>query len=96
MNHLRQHQTAAEAQFLGMNLFSQAKDDNPWRNTGIGKVKNGVCSTCHTVSARRLSRYLGEFCYRFNCRFQLDAMVDRLATMQHYNAADPPAPADPG
>ena len=33
---------------------------------------------CEERPARHLPRYLAEFCYRFNHRFQLDKMVDRL------------------
>jgi len=50
-----------------------------WLNTVIGNVKNALRGTHHAVSENHLSRYLGEFCYRFNRRFQLDTMVDRLA-----------------
>jgi hypothetical protein len=50
-----------------------------WLNTVIGNVKNAFHGTHHAVSEHHLSRYLGEFCYRFNRRFQLDTMVDRLA-----------------
>ena len=50
-----------------------------WLNTVIGNVKNALRGTYHAVSERHLSRYLGEFCYRFNRRFQLHTMVDRLA-----------------
>lgn len=50
-----------------------------WLNTVIGNVKNALHGTHHAVSENHLSRYLGEFCYRFNRRFQLNTMVDRLA-----------------
>jgi hypothetical protein len=44
----------------------------------IGNVKNALHGTRHAVSGRHLPRYLAEFCYRFNRRFQLHTMVDRL------------------
>ncbi len=50
-----------------------------WVNLMIGNVKNALHGTYHHVSARHLPRYLGEFCYRFNRRFELHKMVDRLA-----------------
>ena len=50
-----------------------------WVNTMIGNIKNAIHGTYHAVSEKHLPRYLAEFCYRFNRRFQLDKMVDRLA-----------------
>jgi len=49
-----------------------------WLNTVIGNVKNALHGTYHAISGRHLPRYLAEFCYRFNRRFQLNTMVDRL------------------
>jgi len=50
-----------------------------WVNIMIGNVKNALHGTYHHVSPRHLPRYLAEFCYRFNRRFELHRMVDRLA-----------------
>lgn len=50
-----------------------------WVNVMIGNVKNALHGTYHHVSATHLPRYLAEFCYRFNRRFELHEMVDRLA-----------------
>jgi len=50
-----------------------------WLNTVIGNVKNALHGTHHAISGRHLPRYLAKFCYRFNRRFQLHTMVDRLA-----------------
>lgn len=50
-----------------------------WVNIMIGNVKNALHGTYHHVSASHLPRYLAEFCYRFNRRFELHKMVDRLA-----------------
>jgi len=52
-----------------------------WVNTMIGNVKNSIHGTYHAVSKNHLPRYLAEFCYRFNRRFQLDKMVDRLLSV---------------
>lgn len=60
-----------------------------WVNTMIGNVKNAVHGTYHAIAHRHLSRYLAEFCYRFNRRFDLNAMLPRLA----YSAVrTPPMP----
>jgi len=50
-----------------------------WLNVMIGNVKNALHGTYHRISKRHLPRYLAEFCYRFNRRFELHKMVDRLA-----------------
>lgn len=50
-----------------------------WVNTMLGNVKNALHGTYHAVQAKHLGRYLGAFAYRFNRRFRLDQMVDRLA-----------------
>ena len=50
-----------------------------WVNVMIGNVKNALHGTYHHVSSRHLPRYLAEFCYRFNRRFELHTMVERLA-----------------
>jgi transposase-like protein len=49
-----------------------------WVNTMIGNVKNAIHGTYHAVSERHLPRYLAEFCYRFNRRFNLEDMIARL------------------
>jgi transposase-like protein len=49
-----------------------------WVNTAIGNVKNSMHGSYHAVSDRHLPRYLAEFCYRFNRRFKLEAMIPRL------------------
>ena len=47
-------------------------------NTVLGNVKNTLRGTYHKTSPQHLPRYLAEFCYRFNCRFDLAAMLPRL------------------
>lgn len=49
-----------------------------WVNTMIGNIKKAIHGTYHAVSKKHLPRYLAEFCYRFNRRFQLHEMVNRL------------------
>lgn len=50
-----------------------------WVNTMIGNVKNAIHGTYHSIRGKHLGRYLGAFAYRFNRRFSLDQMVERLA-----------------
>lgn len=49
-----------------------------WVNTLIGNVKNAMRGSYHKASGQHLPRYLSEFCYRFNRRFNLPAMLPRL------------------
>ncbi len=53
-------------------------EDFRWLNTIIGNVKNALHGTYHKASPEHLPRYLAEFCYRFNRRFDLAAMLPRL------------------
>lgn len=49
-----------------------------WVNTLLGNVKNALHGTYHALNSRHLPRYLAEFEYRFNRRFDLASMVPRL------------------
>lgn len=49
-----------------------------WVNTLLGNVKNALHGTYHALRAKYLQRSLSEFCYRFNRRFDLAALVPRL------------------
>ena len=57
---------------------SVTKEEFTWVNTMIGNVKNSITGTYHAIGAKHLPRYLAEFCYRFNRRFQLDDMLPRF------------------
>ena len=60
-----------------------------WINTLLGNVKNALHGTYHALRPKYLQRYLSEFCYRFNRRFDLAALVPRLL---HAAAHTPPLP----
>lgn len=49
-----------------------------WVNTVLGNVKSAIRGTFHAVSEKHSPRYLAEFEYRFNRRFHLPSMIDRL------------------
>ncbi len=49
-----------------------------WVNTLLGNVKNAIHGTYHAVREKHLPRYLAEFCYRFNRRFQLQDLLPRF------------------
>ena len=50
-----------------------------WVNTMIGNVKKSLNGTYHNACGKHLPRYFAEFCYRFDRRFNLEAMFPRLA-----------------
>lgn len=49
-----------------------------WVNTMISNVKNAMHGTYHAINKKHLPRYLGEFCFKFNRRFNLEKMLDQL------------------
>ena len=49
-----------------------------WVNTIIGNVKKFLHGIVHSISKKHFSKYLAEFCYRFNRRFNLPDMIARF------------------
>ena len=49
-----------------------------WVNTILGNVKNALRGTYHAVRPKYAQRYLAEFEYRFNRRFDLPDIIPRL------------------
>jgi len=49
-----------------------------WVNTMISNVKNAMHGTYHAIRLKHLPRYLAEFSYKFNRRFDLRGMLNRL------------------
>ncbi len=60
---------------------SVEKEEFTWVNTMIGNVKNSLRGSYHSINPKHLPRYLAEFCYRFNRRFDMKAMISRLGYM---------------
>ncbi len=52
----------------------------PWGHSLNGNAKSFIRGTYHGVSHKHLQSYLGEFCYRFNRRFNELKIADRLLT----------------
>ena len=59
----------------GGNLELLDSKEFKWVNTMIGNVKTSITGTCHSISSRHLPRYLAEFCFRFNNRFNLRKLI---------------------
>lgn len=49
-----------------------------WVNTILGNLKSALRSTYHAIRPKYAQRYLSEFQYRFNRRFQLNDLLPRL------------------
>ena len=49
-----------------------------WVNTILGNVKNSLTGTYHAFAQKHVPRYLAEFQYRFNHRFNLTSMIRDL------------------
>src|SRR3712207_4330278 len=60
-----------------------------WVNTTLGNIKTAIVGTHHHVSAKHAQSYLTSFAYRFNRRFQLDSIVERLAWAAVHTAPQP-------
>ena len=58
----------------------EAMEKLPWVHILIGNAKSFIRGTYHGVSHKHLQSYLGEFCYRFNRRFNELKITDRLLT----------------
>jgi transposase-like protein len=58
---------------------SVTQEEFTWVNTLIGNVKKAINGTYHAIGSKHLPRYLAEFCYRHNRRFQLNNMLPRFA-----------------
>jgi len=66
------------AYVTGGGAESVEKPEFIWVNTMIGNVKSSLNGCCHSINHKHLPRYLGEFCYRFNRRFNLRDMMPRF------------------
>ena len=51
-----------------------------WVDTMLGNVKNAIHGTYHAIAHKHLPRYLAEFSWRFNRRFDLANLLPRLVT----------------
>ena len=49
-----------------------------WVNTTLGNIKSAIIGTYRAIRGKHVPRYLAEFEYRFNRRYDLAAMMPRL------------------
>lgn len=64
---------------------------SPFRsvNTALGNIKASITGTYRHISAKHAQTYLTSFAYRFNRRFQLDTILQRLAWAAVHTAPQP-------
>jgi transposase-like protein len=62
------------------------KEHLPWVHIILANMKNSIKSTFHGVSKKHLQRYLDEFTYRFNRRFNEKLLFDRLLFACTFNS----------
>ncbi|HTS10310.1 MAG TPA: IS1595 family transposase [Candidatus Eisenbacteria bacterium] len=68
-----------QREVVGKERKSTSMDCFSWINTVLGNLKNAITGTYHAFDFEKYAhRYLGEFQYRFNRRFDLSAMFKRL------------------
>jgi transposase-like protein len=60
-----------------------------WVDTCLGNIKTAITATYHHVSPKHAQIYLASFAYRFNRRYQLDGIVERLAWAATRTAPQP-------
>ena len=60
-----------------------------WVNTALGNIKAAITGTYRAIHQKHVPRYLAEFEYRFNRRYDLAAMLPRLI---HAAVQTPPMP----
>ena len=68
---------------------SVTKEEFTWVNTMIGNVKRSINGSYHAINPKHLPRYLAEFCYRFNRRFDLQTIMPQFLIVA---ANTPPMP----
>jgi len=60
-----------------------------WVNTGLGNTKGAITGTCRSCDARHAPRYLASYEYRYNRRFDLPKMIERLAAVAIHTGPRP-------
>jgi transposase-like protein len=60
-----------------------------WVNTALGNIKAAIVGTYRAVREKHVPRYLAEFEYRFNRRYDLANMIPRLAVIATETAPMP-------
>ena len=63
---------------VGRGRASVQRPEFRWVNTILGNIESALRGTCHAIRPKYAQRYLSEFEYRFNRRFDLPDILPRL------------------
>ena len=63
---------------VGSGRASVQRPEFRWVNTILGNIKSALRGTYHAIRPKYAQRYLAEFEYRFNRRFDLPDIIPRL------------------
>ena len=74
---------------MGSGRAAVERSEFRWVNTVLGNVKSALHGTYHAIRPKYAQRYLAEFEYWFNRRFDLPAIIPRLF---HVALRTPPMP----
>jgi hypothetical protein len=78
-----------EVHIVGTGPESAEHPSFHWANTVLGNVKNALRSTYHAFRDKHLLRYLAEFHYRLNRRYDLPSIIPRF---RYVAVRTPPMP----
>ena len=67
-----------ESVVVGSGKAAVERPEFRWVNTILGNIKNALRGTYHAIRPKYAQRYLSEFEYRFNRRFDLPDIIPRL------------------
>ena len=70
---------AHDRMVVGSGRASVERPEFRWVNTMLGNIKSALRGTYHAIRPKYAQRYLSEFEYRFNRRFDLPDIIPRLA-----------------
>ncbi len=77
---------------VGSGKASVERPEFRWVNTILGNIKSALRGTYHAIRPKYAQRYLSQFQYRFNRRFDLSDIIPRLA---YVALRTPPMPERP-
>ena len=67
-----------EPHVTGSGKAAVAHPSFKWVNIILGNLKNALSGTYHAINRKHVPRYLAEFQYRFNRRYDLPSMIQKL------------------
>ena len=75
---VKEHGCSHTAIIVGNSKDSSKTSAFNWVNTILGNLKTALSGTFHKLGANHLKRHFATFVYRFNRRYDLEAMIPRF------------------